>query len=167
MPDGGAGAASPPLTIFTSCDEGRAWEPRTGGGRWNSEGHATIYGSTSFGLMMLERLVHLDGPPAGSGRWASATIGADLSVEAVAAHSIPGWEDDDHRASCRFGDRWLEERRSLVLLVPSVVVYRSVAAALPLIGERNLLINPAHPDFGRIAVDDERPLSFDRRLVDG
>lgn len=59
-------------------------------------------------------------------------------------------------AECRaFGDRWLAERRSVVLTVPSVVSRY----------DRNVLINPAHPDFGRIACGEPAPVIWDRRLV--
>jgi RES domain-containing protein len=36
----------------------------------------------------------------------------------------------------RLGDVWVEQQRSAVLSVPSVIV-----------GERNYVLNPAHPDF--------------------
>ena len=66
------------------------------------------------------------------------------------------WNALPYSASARrFGDRWAAERRSAALLVPSVV--------LP--GERNLLINPMHPDYPKIAALAAEQFQFDRRLL--
>lgn len=159
-------AMKAPLVLFTAAGNGDpVWKPRDGGGRWNSEGRATIYGSTTMALMMLERLVHLAGEaPPDDQRWVAATIPADAPVETVDPLALPGWQRDTHQASCRYGDQWLDECRSLVLIVPSVVMYRSVGTAAGSIPDHNVLINPAHRDFGRIEVSGERPLTFDLRL---
>ena len=53
-----------------------------------------------------------------------------------------------------FGESWCLARRSVVLLVPSVV-------ARP---DHNVLINPAHPDFGKIETSLHEPVYWDRRL---
>jgi len=53
------------------------------------------------------------------------------------------------------GDRWAAEDRSVALLVPSVV--------LPV--ERNLWINPMHPDYPKIAALAPERFRFDRRLL--
>lgn len=155
------------LTIFTAADNGRAvWEARDGGGRWNSKGRPTIYGSTTMALMLLERLVHLQGAvPPDDQRWVSATIPPD-AVEEVDPLALPGWQRDTHQASCHYGDKWLDECRSLALLVPSVVMYRSVGTAAGAMPDRNILINPRHPGFAEIAASRERPLTFDLRLFD-
>jgi RES domain-containing protein len=157
-----------PLTIFTAAGNGQpVWGARDGGGRWSSQGKRTIYGATTLALMLMERLVHMPGeaPPADQ-MWVAATVAPGLSVETVDPLALPGWQRDTHQASCRYGDRWLEEGRSLVLIVPSVVMYRSVGPAAGDIPDRNVLINPDHPEFERIAVTGERPLTFDLRLFD-
>ena len=46
-------------------------------------------------------------------------------------------------------------RRSLLLLVPSVVARM----------ERNILVNPDHPEFGRLTHGLHQPVWWDRRLV--
>jgi hypothetical protein len=59
--------------------------------------------------------------------------------------------------SCRaFGDRWLNEGRSALLEVPSVIVPES----------HNVLINPLHPDAGTIGIITTRPWNFDPRLFE-
>ena len=62
-------------------------------------------------------------------------------MEEVQLDDLPGWDSDDKTASQRFGDRWYDEHRSLILLVPSLA-----APGL----ERNVLINQRHPEFSRV-----------------
>ncbi|MCY3731984.1 MAG: RES family NAD+ phosphorylase [Rhodospirillaceae bacterium] len=47
-----------------------------------------------------------------------------------------GWETASRRTTRAIGDRWLAETRSALLQVPSAVV-----------GETNIILNPAHPDI--------------------
>ena len=53
-----------------------------------------------------------------------------------------------------FGNKWYDSLQSAVLLVPSVVTQV----------DRNILINPKHPDFGRIVPGELRPVYWDSRL---
>jgi RES domain-containing protein len=53
------------------------------------------------------------------------------------------------------GTRWIKEKTSAVLRVPSVVVPR----------ESNFVLNPEHPDFASIAVDAPLPFQFDLHRV--
>lgn len=62
---------------------------------------------------------------------------------------LSGWDAIDKTASQRFGDRWYDERRSLVLLVPSL--------AAPGV-ERNVLINQRHPEFRRLTASRVEPV---------
>jgi RES domain-containing protein len=55
------------------------------------------------------------------------------------------------------GDKWARERKSAALLVPSVV--------LP--AERNLLINPLHPEFTQVKIHAPERHAVDRRLLSG
>jgi RES domain-containing protein len=52
------------------------------------------------------------------------------------------------------GDAWVEQQRSAVLSVPSVIL-----------GERNYVLNPAHSDFARIEFAEPEPFRFDLRLI--
>ena len=58
------------------------------------------------------------------------------------------------RASRAYGDRWYDEGRTAVLIVPSVL-------ARP---ERNIAINQEHPDFGKIRATAPEPVDWDERL---
>ena len=51
-------------------------------------------------------------------------------------------------------DRWLNEKRTAVLVVPSAVVPQ----------ENNYLLNPEHPDFEKIAITTPEPFTFDSRM---
>lgn len=127
------------------------------GGRWNSPGHPAIYGSLSYACAMLEILAH-----AGIGRipatqqFVMAELPDDASlVERHDASTLPdGWDGEYSMIARRFGDAWLGARRSLVLVVPSVV------ARL----EFNAVVNPAHPDFSVLKVSAPEPVVWDRRL---
>jgi RES domain-containing protein len=53
------------------------------------------------------------------------------------------------------GDKWVREKKSVALLVPSVV--------LP--AENNLLINPLHADFSKLNIHGPETDPIDRRLL--
>jgi RES domain-containing protein len=126
------------------------------GGRWNSPGRGVIYAGRSFAGAMLECLAH-----AGIGRVPRTHVAVEIAIaEAVAverqdASGLPaGWERADLRVARAFGDAWIRERRTAVLIVPSVVARR----------EGNILINPLHPDFSGIVAGAPEPVVWDARL---
>ncbi len=53
------------------------------------------------------------------------------------------------------GDVWLDDRKTLALRVPSIVVA----------GEFNVLLNPEHPDMGKVKIVSVDPYVFDDRLL--
>ena len=122
------------------------------GGRWNSVGSPVIYAASSLALARLETLVHLDGLdviPAGLGQ-VEITVPDDIKPEKFPHKRIPANE----KVTKAYGDLWLAEGRSLILLVPSVASD----------GDLNGLINPMHHDFKRLLVSREKPVRWDRRL---
>ncbi len=125
------------------------------GGRWNSAGRRVVYAAETYAGAMLELLVHMSGGPVPTTQM-SLTIDVPARlVEVVSAEMIPGWDAEDRLVSRRFGDRWLDEARSAALRVPSAVLRGR---------EFNLLLNPSHPDFPWIDVDDPEPVVWDARL---
>lgn len=105
---------------------------------------------------MLECLAH-----AGIGRVPRTHVAVEiaiadaLTVERHDESSLPaGWDHADLRVARAFGDAWILERRTAVLVVPSVVARR----------EGNVLINPQHPDFNAIAASAPEPVLWDARL---
>lgn len=126
------------------------------GGRWNSPGLAVIYASRTFSGAMLECLAH-----AGIGRVPRTHVAVEISIAATVAveshdeHSLPaGWDDGDLVVARAFGNAWVRERRSAVLVLPSVVARR----------EGNVVLNPAHADFRRIKSSPPEPVLWDARL---
>ena len=127
------------------------------GGRWNSPGRPAIYGSLSSACAMLEILAH-----SGIGRIPETqqiviaeVPDEDALIEWLEPASLPeGWDAEDSGVARQLGDDWLASRRSLVLVVPSVV------ARL----EFNAVVNPAHPDFSRVRVSAPEAVVWDRRL---
>ena len=83
-----------------------------------------------------------------------ATAGA-VGVERSDPHSLLSrWDHNDLRAARAFGDAWIRECRTAMLVVPSVVARR----------ESNVLINPQHPDFRLISAGTPEPVLWDARL---
>ena len=125
------------------------------GGRWNSRGQWVVYTSGSLSLAALEMLVHLN-PPVSFRLVAMPCEFDENLVERIKIAALPKtWRQYPAPGWIRaIGDAWLKEARSAVLAVPSVIVPR----------EWNYLLNPAHPDFGRLAVGEPEPFAFDGRL---
>lgn len=116
-----------------------------------------IYTGTSFAVCLVEVLVHANrkAPPSAA-RCIEAVVPGDVSREVFDPAPHPGWDDPlDTSVARAFGEAWLRERRSALLLVPSVVT-----------GGRdgNAVVNPGHPDAARISVGPETPVALDPRL---
>lgn len=105
--------------------------------------------------MVLEKLAHLN-PDTLPSDLMLGLFEADVSVEDI-------WPDtnsearelEDIDATRAVGQQWLASGRSCVLSVPSVVVPE----------ERNLVLNPQHPQANKLALVTERPFAFDGRLL--
>jgi RES domain-containing protein len=125
------------------------------GGRWNSPGRRVIYAAETYAGAMLEVLVHANiGRVPKTLSWVEILIRKGVRIEEVHPAGIPGWDAPDQRASRRYGDRWYDEGRTAVLLVPSIV-------ARP---ERNIAINQEHPEFKQIRATAPRPVIWGERL---
>lgn len=126
------------------------------GGRFNSPGRAVIYGATTFAGAMLEVLVHARiGKVPSSHVVVVADAPDEIAVERADSAALPpGWDGPDTEIARAFGDRWIAERRTAILLVPSVVARE----------EWNALVNPAHPHAVHIVIGEPRPVVWDERL---
>jgi RES domain-containing protein len=125
-------------------------------GRWHSRGRLIVYAARSESLARLEALVHFN--PALAPRLVLVEASVPDAFVATVSGALPkGWDDvPDSGAARSVGDAWLRSGSSLALEVPSIHA-RS---------ETNVLINPAHADFGRLVAGLPAPLAFDRRLID-
>jgi RES domain-containing protein len=123
-------------------------------GRWNTSACPMIYASEHYSTAMLEKLVHGSGRLPPNQHYIEITIPNGVAYEVLNADSLPDWFLETAASSKPFGDAWQRSRRSLILIVPSVVARI----------ESNILINPEHPAFARITTSLHRPVWWDRRL---
>ena len=123
-------------------------------GRWNTPGSPLIYTSENFSTALLEKLVHGSGRLPPNQHYMQVTFPKGLSYEVFSPAALPGWDAMPANVSKAFGERWFQEKRSAILIVPSVV------ARL----DRNILITPAHPEFSTIEPSLHEPVFWDRRL---
>ena len=125
------------------------------GGRWNDKGTPLVYTSSTLALSMVEILVHVDEVPADFVA-IRAEIPERVRVERLPATRLPrNWRV--HPAPSRLqaiGTEWALSSRSLALEVPSAIIPQ----------EKNVLINPLHPDVGALRVHKPVRFTFDRRL---
>jgi RES domain-containing protein len=127
------------------------------GGRWNSPGAPVVYLSEHQSLGALEILVHMQ-PITPRDRFTIFRIEwTASSMESISTDDLPlDWQaEPPGRGSQTYGDRWVRERRSAVLAVPSVL--------LP--AERNFILNPEHPGFAKLRIGDPIDFTFDGRLL--
>lgn len=127
-------------------------------GRWNLDGDAVIYATQSYPLATLEKLAHWNGALPPNQHFVEATAPAGTSYEVFQPAARPDWAAEAMTSARAFGAEWLRQRRSLLLLVPSVLAQGENM-------ERNVLVNPGHPEAAAIAVGLEVPVWWDGRLV--
>lgn len=123
-------------------------------GRWNESYTPLIYAAEHYSTAMLEKLAHGNGwlPP--NQHFIAITVPKGTSYEVVTKDSLPGWDQPDKAISRAFGERWVQQLRSAILLVPSYVARI----------ERNVVINPEHVDAAAIETSLAEPVWWDERL---
>lgn len=126
------------------------------GGRWNPPGMVAVYLAGSRALAALEVVVHA---PRQSLRmeWRIFEVGIpDEWIEKSAETPLPvGWRSyPDSPAAQTYGGAWLKRGEAVALQLPSVIIPE----------EPVVLLNPRHPDAGRVKWSESRPFSFDPRL---
>jgi len=128
------------------------------GGRWHRRGRPIVYAASSAALAALEVLVHVDPLDAPEDlRLLTLELPDDLLIEHVDVGALPArWAAvpaPDELAA--LGTEWLTSRRGVALSVPSAVI--------PI--ERNLLLNPLHPEVTRVRIVGDEAFTFDPRLM--
>jgi len=123
--------------------------------RWHTQGRPIVYLAASPAGALVEVLVNLELDAArlpGSYRLLKAEAPDDIQVRRV--ESLPeGWKDD-LAVSRSVGDEWLAGGESALLEVPSAILPETF----------NVLLNPHHPDGGRIRVVGQQAYPYDRRF---
>jgi RES domain-containing protein len=123
-------------------------------GRWNTPGSPMIYTSEYYSTAMLEKLVHGSSVMPPNQHYIRITIPNGTSYEIFQSADQPGWDGKREAICKRVGQVWVKEQRSAILIVPSI----------PARLDRNILINPAHPDAAAITHDLPAPIWWDERL---
>lgn len=113
-----------------------------------------IYGSQYYSTALLEKLATGSGVVPKNQHYIEITIPNGASYEVANIPGLPGWDGRPPIVSQAYGETWQKDRRSLILLVPSVVARLDM----------NVLINPHHSEFPRVAHSLHRPVWWDRRL---
>jgi RES domain-containing protein len=127
------------------------------GGRWNRAGTAMVYCSESIALACLETFVHLKAGGLPLNRYL-VQVDIPEALWKAATQYVPavGWDAiPTGRVSLDAGDAWAAACRTAVLLVPSAIVPE----------ERNILINPLHPDAKFIKSKRVRKWTYDGRMA--
>lgn len=137
------------------------------GGRFNSPGTAVLYTSSSVALAVLETLVHF-GVKASeqANRYLIELQVPQAIYDARQVMSVaqlrkqcPFWDAVPFaEASQSVGDQWAQAGKSALLALPSSILpYKG----LP---DCNVLINPRHPDAGKITIGRRERFVYDPRL---
>jgi RES domain-containing protein len=128
------------------------------GGRWNAVGTAVVYASENRALAHLEAIVHLGAGDLPLNRFlVRIDVPHDIweAAERVDSIKLVGWDAEPAgKTSIDAGTAWAKGLSSVLLIVPSIVVPE----------ECNVLINPAHPDAGKIKATKIRKIAFDARV---
>ena len=126
------------------------------GGRWTGKGRAVIHTAESYALAVLENLVHFNAselPP--HLVVCEIQIPENVSRQIVRHSDIPDFDLATSYEACRtFGDRWHEEAKTALLIVPSRLS--------PF--ECNILIHPEHGEVASVRVGEPLPARLDERL---
>lgn len=126
-------------------------------GRWHSKGRPVLYCTLNPATALLETLVHIeiDAEDRPTRFQVLKITGPDtLSRERIDANALPeGWSAD-LLLTQSIGDRWLAEKRSLLLEVPSVLAPETW----------NAIVNPLHREMGLLRVTTLYEHPFDTRF---
>lgn len=147
----------PPSSVEDARDafsgEGPCTEPK----RWSHAGTRVVYCARSAAVALLEVLVELDGEDTPRELVAfRAELSDDVRVDTIDAAALPpDWRATPAPPALRdVGTAWTRKRSSALLVVPCSIVPT----------EENVLVNPEHPDFARVAISGPEPFPVDVRL---
>ncbi len=127
------------------------------GSRWTPRGRPAVFVSATLSLAALERFGHADPDLEPDALLSFAVDVPDaVAIDAVDLRMLPAnWRTyPAPPALALIGATWLDEARSAVLSVPSVLIPH----------ERNYVLNPLHPDFALVQVHPPEAFSFDPRM---
>lgn len=126
------------------------------GGRWNRVGLPILYCASTPSLACLETMVHLGTGSLPLNRYLVKILIPDSLWRVREVTSPPvGWDAiPPGKLSLDFGDQWLKDGRSAILVVPSVIVPEDSV----------ILVNPLHAKAAKITATKLRKWLYDPRL---
>lgn len=123
-------------------------------GRWNEAGLPVVYLAASPAGALLEVCVHTssnDVPPT----YTLLRIeGPDTEAFSIAEESLPPDWTLKPEITRELGDKWLRERASVLLRVPSAIVPQT----------SNYIFNPLHPGAAHFGITEVFRYPFDMRI---
>jgi RES domain-containing protein len=126
--------------------------------RWHSQGRSIVYLAESPAGALLESLVHLeltpDAYPAHYGLL-KAEASDEISVRTLGPGDLSGDWVGNVILTRTIGDEWLASQSTVLLRVPSAIVPETF----------NVLLNPEHPEAGRVQVLWHAEYPWDARLL--
>lgn len=130
---------------------------RRAGGRFNSPGTRVVYTADTLALALLEVAVHLPSFRALMGRVAFRMRIDETWVESLGDADLPSdWRSTPPSRSAQvLGDQWARAGRSVGLRLPSILLPHHT----------NVVLNPSHPDFGRVEIGEPESVPIDPRLI--
>jgi len=126
--------------------------------RWNYRGEKLIYTAGSRSLACLENIVHSSGETLNQLFTVMIIYIPDkVSPQVIRPDQLEkDWNKHAWPRTCQaLGSKWLNDRTSLLLQVPSSIIP----------DEKNYLINPNHKEFGLVKVIDRQQFTFDKRML--
>ena len=133
---------------------------RSFGGRWNKKGVPMLYVTSSRALAVLENLVHISDVPS-DGEYSILTLIVSsptilsFTKLGITRNKLKAFYDNNKIPETQaIGSEWVKNRKTLLLRVPSTVIF----------DEDNFLVNPLHPDFLNIFPTSVDVFDFDERL---
>lgn len=127
------------------------------GARWNEKGVYMVYTAESISLAALEMVVHLPEEALLYNCYVRIPVTFDSKqVMTLKTSQLPAdWHcNPPPESTQKIGSSWAEERKSLVLKVPSSVIP----------DESNYLINPLHSDAKSLKIGKAEQFKFDNRI---
>lgn len=126
-------------------------------GRWNLKDVFCIYTAESRALALLEHMANISRENYIRSAFTMRTFFIpDECILKVSLDDLPSnWRERPPPVSTReFGARLIESKESLAYFLPSVIIPQ----------ERNILIDPFHPDMKKLRIENDQLIEFDMRL---
>lgn len=139
------------------------WGSYKDGGRWNLPGFPVLYFGSSPGVALLEMANYLPNPRnvPKDYRMGIYSLPDEIKVESISRDNLSdNWNDFPYpKFTQEMGSKWLKERSSLCLIVPSAAVCNGM--------ESCIVVNPLHPELCHLKLMDKKEKLYNDRAFNG